>query len=47
MLGAAQAEAETGASRAAVLRKLDALETRGLVHEITGQGRFRVWAAKV
>jgi len=47
MLGAAQAEAETGASRAAVLRNLDLLEARGLAREVTGQGRFRVWAAKV
>ena len=47
MLGAAQAEAETGASRAAVLRNLDTLSARGLVREVTGQGRFRVWAAKL
>ena len=47
MLAAAQAEAETGASRAAVLRNLDALEARGLVREVTGQVRFRVWAAKL
>lgn len=47
MLGAAQAEAETGASRAAVQRNLDVLEARGLVREVTGAGRFRVWAAKV
>ena len=47
MLGAAQAETETGASRAAVLRNLDLLEARGLVREVTGQGRFRVWAAKL
>lgn len=47
MLGAAQAEAETGASRAAVQRNLDLLEARGLAREVTGQGRFRVWAAKV
>lgn len=47
MLGAAQAGAETGASRAAVLRNLDLLEARGLVREVTGQGRFRIWAAKV
>lgn len=44
-LAAAQAEAETGASRAAVQRNLDRLFARGLVREITGQGRFRVWAA--
>lgn len=47
MLGAAQAEAETGASRAAVQRNLNVLMARGLVREVTGQGRFRVWAAKV
>jgi DNA-binding MarR family transcriptional regulator len=47
MLGAAQAETETGASRAAVQRNLDQLVRRGLVREVTGQGRFRVWAAKM
>ena len=47
MLGAAQAEAETGASRAAVQRNLDRLVERGLAREVTGQGRFRVWAARV
>lgn len=45
MLGAA--EAETGASRAAVLRNLDLLVARGLVREVTGQGRFRIWATKM
>lgn len=39
------AQAETGASRAAVQRNLDTLAARGLVRELTGQGRFRVWAA--
>ncbi|MGL5011577.1 MAG: helix-turn-helix domain-containing protein, partial [Paracoccaceae bacterium] len=47
MLGAAQAEAETGASRAAVQRNLDVLTARGLAREVTGQERFRVWAARV
>jgi hypothetical protein len=47
MLGAAQAEAETGASRAAVQRNLDVLTALGLAREVTGQGRFRVWAAKI
>jgi hypothetical protein len=47
MIGAAQAETVTGASRAAVQRNLDLLTSRGLVREVTGQGRFRVWAAKV
>jgi hypothetical protein len=46
MLAASQAEAETGASRAAVQRNLDILVARGLAREVTGQGRFRVWAAK-
>lgn len=46
-LAAPQAEAETGASRAAVQRNLDRLVHRGLVREVTGQGRFRVWAAKM
>jgi hypothetical protein len=47
MLAAPQAEAETGASRAAVQRNLDMLQSRGLLREVTGQGRFRVWAAAV
>ena len=47
MLAAPQAEAETGASRAAVQRNLDMLRARGLVREVTGHGRFRVWAAKL
>lgn len=41
------AEEVTGASRAAVQRNLDRLFDRGLIREITGQGRFRVWAAKL
>ena len=41
------AEAETGASRAAVQRNLDLLVQRGLIREITGQGRYRVWAARL
>lgn len=47
MLAAPQAESETGASRAAVQRNLDLLAARGLIREVTGQGRFRVWTAKV
>lgn len=47
MLAAPQAEVETGASRAAVQRNLDVLTSRGLIREVTGQGRFRVWAARV
>jgi Fe2+ or Zn2+ uptake regulation protein len=37
------AEALTGASRAAVSRNLAWLEARGLIREVTGQGRFRMW----
>jgi hypothetical protein len=37
MLGAAQAQAETGANRAAVQRNLDLLMARGLVHEAPGR----------
>lgn len=46
MIGAAEAEAESGASRAAVQRNLEMLQARGLVREVTGQGRFRVWALR-
>lgn len=44
-LAAQQAETETNASRDAVQRNLDTLTQRGLIRELTGQGRFRVWAA--
>lgn len=47
VLAAAQVEGEAGASRGAVLRNLDLLEARGLVCEVTGQGRFRTRAARV
>ncbi|MCL4674621.1 MAG: hypothetical protein KJZ59_00985 [Pararhodobacter sp.] len=36
-------QAETGASRAAIQRNLDRLAARGLIREVTGQGRYRVW----
>lgn len=44
-LAAPLAQAETGASRAAVQRNLARLIQRGLVREVTGQGRYRVWTA--
>lgn len=47
MIAAPQAEAETGTSRAAVQRNLSLLVSRGLIREVTGQGRFRVWAVKL
>lgn len=37
------AQAVTGASRAAVQRNLNWMETNGLIREVTGQGRFRMW----
>ncbi|XBC61559.1 helix-turn-helix domain-containing protein (plasmid) [Defluviimonas sp. SAOS-178_SWC] len=45
MLSAPMAEELTGASRAAAQRNLDTLAARGLIREVTGQGRYRVWAA--
>lgn len=45
LVSAPMAEALTGASRAAVQRNLAWMETRGLVREVTGQGRYRFWRA--
>ena len=45
LVSAPMAEALTGASRAAVQRNLAWMESQGLVHEVTGQGRFRMWRA--
>jgi HTH DNA binding domain len=45
MVSAPMAEAHTGASRAAVQRNLDVMTARGIIREITGQGRYRIWAA--
>jgi hypothetical protein len=39
------AEALTGVSRAAVQRNLAWMEARGLIREMTGQGRYRMWRA--
>ncbi|WP_206615632.1 helix-turn-helix domain-containing protein [Solirhodobacter olei] len=47
ILSAPMAEAITGASRAAVQRNLDIMAEAGLIRELTGQGRFRMWAAKM
>jgi len=47
MVSAPMAEARTGASRAAVQRNLARLEERGLIREITGQGRYRLWTARL
>ena len=46
LVSAPMAEALTGASRAAVQRNLAWMEARGLIREVTGQGRYRMWCAK-
>jgi hypothetical protein len=45
LLTAPMAEALTSASRAAVQRNLDLMQNRGVIREITGQSRYRVWMA--
>jgi hypothetical protein len=43
LVSAPMAETLTGSSRAAVQRNLSWMEARGLIREVTGQGRFRMW----
>ena len=43
LVSAPMAEALTGASRAAIQRNLAWMEARGLLREVTGQGRYRMW----
>jgi len=43
LVSAPMAEALTGASRAAIQRNLAWMEARGLIREMTGQGRYRMW----
>lgn len=43
LVSAPMAERLTGASRAAVQRNLARMEALGLIREVTGQGRFRMW----
>jgi len=43
LVSAPMAEALTGSSRAAVQRNLTWMEERGLIRELTGQGRYRMW----
>jgi hypothetical protein len=47
MVTAPMAELITGANRATVQRNLTVMQDRGLIREVTGQGRYRVWTAKV
>jgi hypothetical protein len=43
LVSAPMAESLTGASRAAIQRNLAWMEESGLIREVTGQGRFRIW----
>lgn len=43
LLSAPMAETLSSASRAAVQRNLAWFEGRGLIREVTGQGRYRMW----
>lgn len=45
LVSAPMAEGLTGSSRAAVQRNLAWMEARGLIREVTGQGRYRMWRA--
>jgi len=45
LVSAPMAETLTGASRAAVQRNLAWMDARGLIREMTGQGRYRMWRA--
>ncbi|MGB3245097.1 MAG: hypothetical protein WBB25_11215 [Sulfitobacter sp.] len=46
LVSAPMGQALTGASRAAVQRNFAWMEARGLISEVTGQGRYRTWRAK-
>ncbi len=43
LVSAPMAEALTSSSRAAIQRNLSWMEAQGLVRELTGQGRYRMW----
>ena len=43
LVSAPMAQTLTGARRAAMQRNLTWMQEHGLMHEITGQGRFRFW----
>ncbi len=45
LISAPMAEELTGVSRASVQRNLNWMHVNGLIHEVTGQGRFRMWRA--
>jgi hypothetical protein len=43
LVSAQMAEHLTGAHRATVQRNIDWMTERGLIREVTGQGRYRIW----
>ena len=43
LMSAPMATALTGASRTAIQRNLIWMEAKGLIREVTGQGRYRMW----
>jgi DNA-binding HxlR family transcriptional regulator len=45
LVSAPMLEAQTGASRAAIQRNLNRMTQMGIIREVTGQGRYRFWAA--
>ena len=47
LVSAPMAETLTRCSRAAVQRNLTWMEDRGLIREVTGQRRFRMWRALI
>lgn len=47
LVSAPMAQSLSNASRAAVQRNLAWMETHGLIHEVTGQGRYRMWKASM
>jgi len=46
LVSADMLSAATGASKAAIRRNMAEFEKRGLVREVTGQGRYRFWGIK-
>ena len=46
LVSAPMAQDLSNASRAAVQRNLTWMEAQGLIREMTGQGRFRMWSVK-
>ena len=47
LVSASMAEALTGVSRTAAQRNLAWMEAQGLIREVTGQGRFRMWSVNL